>query len=272
MQYIAKSWRFFRAPWMDTMIAHAVCFPGLQKSLDFLASLYLPFHQYWKDENKEANLTLNDRQRWEYNCKDCVITRELVEHIIATVEDLNLSTPLQMEMDLFDPLMYMMMRGTKFNKKLRDEYSGSIMAQRYEIEVYLDFFSELWDDFELVKSKKAAPWYASPTQQKKIFYDLFGLPEIRTRDKTHRVTVDDEALKKIGYREPLFYPIVRHLEAYRSLGVFLSTFVLVRLDKDGRIRCSFNPVGTETFRFSSSADAFGFGTNLQNIPAGNEDN
>jgi DNA polymerase I-like protein with 3'-5' exonuclease and polymerase domains len=37
------------------------------------------------------------------------------------------------------------------------------------------------------------------------------------------------------------------------------------------MRCYFNPAGTETYRFSSSEDAFGSGTNLQNIPRGLED-
>jgi DNA polymerase I-like protein with 3'-5' exonuclease and polymerase domains len=36
------------------------------------------------------------------------------------------------------------------------------------------------------------------------------------------------------------------------------------------MRCTYNLAGTETFRFSSSEDAFGFGTNLQNIPKGDE--
>ncbi len=58
------------------------------------------------------------------------------------------------------------------------------------------------------------------------------------------------------------------MQRYRSTGVFLSTFIQAPLDHDRRIRSSYNPVGTETLRFSSRADAFGFGTNLQNIPKG----
>ena len=56
----------------------------------------------------------------------------------------------------------------------------------------------------------------------------------------------------------------------RSLGVFLSTFVNAPLDVDGRMRCSFNIAGTETYRFSSSKNAFGSGMNMQNIPKGGE--
>jgi DNA polymerase-1 len=37
------------------------------------------------------------------------------------------------------------------------------------------------------------------------------------------------------------------------------------------MRCSYNVAGPETFRFSSSENAFGTGMNLQNIPIGNED-
>src|SRR4029077_12934026 len=49
-----------------------------------------------------------------------------------------------------------------------------------------------------------------------------------------------------------------------------STFINARLDVDGRLRCSFNPCGTYTFRYSSSKNAFWSGTNLQNIPKGVE--
>lgn len=38
------------------------------------------------------------------------------------------------------------------------------------------------------------------------------------------------------------------------------------LDTDSRLRCSFNPVGTNTGRLSSSKTIFGTGGNLQNLP------
>jgi len=64
---------------------------------------------------------------------------------------------------------------------------------------------------------------------------------------------------------------VRKIAELRSLGVFLSTFVNAPLDIDGRLRCSFNIAGTETYRFASSKNAFGSGLNMQNIPKGGED-
>jgi len=56
----------------------------------------------------------------------------------------------------------------------------------------------------------------------------------------------------------------------RSLGVFHSTFVQAGLDVDGRMRCTFNVCGTETYRFASSKNAFNTGMNLQNVPKGGE--
>ena len=78
-------------------------------------------------------------------------------------------------------------------------------------------------------------------------------------------------LSTIAKREPLLAGICKVIQELRSIGVFKSTFVEARLDRDNRIRCSFNLSGTTTFRLSSSENAFGSGLNLQNIPSGNED-
>ena len=89
--------------------------------------------------------------------------------------------------------------------------------------------------------------------------------------KTFRPTTNDEALEKIATREPLLRPMTKIIREMRSIGVFISNFIKAQLDPDGRMRCSFNPAGTETYRFSSSTSAFDTGTNLQTIPEGDED-
>ena len=40
----------------------------------------------------------------------------------------------------------------------------------------------------------------------------------------------------------------------------------LKFDKDSRVRCSYNPVGTRYSRLSSSENIFGTGMNMQNIP------
>ena len=111
---------------------------------------------------------------------------------------------------------------------------------------------------------------ASPKQMSDLFYAKLKLP-IQIDRKTKRPTCSSKALLKIAEKEPLIQPLVELIEKRRSMGVFLSTFCLMPLDEDGRMRCSFNVCGAETFRFSSSTNAFGNGGNLQNIPKGEED-
>jgi uracil-DNA glycosylase family 4 len=267
LQYLARHWGIAPYPKLDTMITHAVCFPGTPKGLDYLSSMYCNYHRYWKDESKDWNPKVGEDQLWNYNCKDCVVTFEVAEVLEKLVITLNLQEPCQFEMDLIPPVFTMMLRGVRINIDLRGQLMWKLQEVMQQREQY---FEDLLPDIQLAKSKNAKPWYRSPQQLQKLFYEIFKQPVIRQR-KTGRPTIDDAALTKIGKREPLLYPLTSILAEYRSLGVFLSTFIQASLDRDNRMRCSYNPVGTETFRFNSSADAFGFGTNLQNIPTGDEE-
>jgi len=152
----------------------------------------------------------------------------------------------------------MMRRGVAINKSLR----GSMA---------LELMSALSDREEWFKRVLGHPLNPrSSKQMQQLFYDDLRLP-IQKNRKSGNASLDDKALTKIQTRFPIFAPLIKVISDYRSIGVFLSTFVQAPLDTDGRMRCSYNIVGTETFRFSSSENAFGSGTNLQNIPKGNEE-
>ena len=269
-QYIARLWGFLAVPDFDTMVAHAVAYPGTPKSLDYLSSIYLPWHRYWKDDTAEAEAQADDMIRWEYNCKDCCTTWALHEPISQTLERNGVVEPWEFEKALFRPLMSIMMKGVRQDQELKNQYLPHILSQQGELE---DFFQDLaeqaWPDIQLAKTKGAKPWYRSPTQLVKLLYEHLGLP-VQYHKKTKKPTTDDAALAALGKKEPLIRPLLSLITEYRSLGVFLSTFILMPMDKDKRWRTSYNPVGTETFRFNSSSDPFGFGGNLQNIPAGDE--
>jgi DNA polymerase-1 len=107
----------------------------------------------------------------------------------------------------------------------------------------------------------------SPKQVATFFYQEMGQAAYHNR-KTGGVTTDDETLHKIGLREPLLWPIVQKMAEMRSLGVFTGTFLKSLTDPDGRLRCAYNIGGTTTFRFSSSENVWGNGTNLQNWSKG----
>ncbi len=101
----------------------------------------------------------------------------------------------------------------------------------------------------------------SPDQLVKYFYIDKGLPVYKTKGK---VTTDEKAMVRInrrGYKEAGLVLQIRRLTKRRS--TYLS---LDKVDRDGRIRCSYNPVGTRFSRLSSGKSIFGTGTNMQNWP------
>ncbi len=70
----------------------------------------------------------------------------------------------------------------------------------------------------------------------------------------------DTSVPPIHLAAPFVSLILTIRDAIKSISVLQS-----RLSADGRMRCSYNVVGTKFGRWSSSGSAFGDGTNLQNI-------
>lgn len=243
----------------DTMLAQHTLFPGEPKSLDFLASIYCEFYQYWKDELKDYRKLPDDTTTfWTYNCKDTVITYEISEVLESLLRAHNLTEQYQFLLTTDRLALRTMIRGI-----LVDESQRSKMAMTL---------------FEEISLRQAAIDYwvgrplniGSPKQMTEFFYDELGQKPVIGR-KTGNPTCDADALETIANREVLLRPLVKVINELRTLGVFLSTFVQMPLDEDGRMRCSYNVGGTETFRLSSSKNAFGNGGNLQNIPRNHEE-
>lgn len=104
----------------------------------------------------------------------------------------------------------------------------------------------------------------SPKQVNELLYEKMKLPVIY---KDNKPTTDEEAIKKLFQRYP-GEPILKLILSYRKDTKLISTFIDVPVDEDNRMRTSYNPSGTDTFRISSSRNIFGKGMNLQNIPKG----
>lgn len=257
---------------MDTMQAWHVCFPLLPKALHSISSFMLPWYVYWKDEGKGHNPTSpeDEDNYWVYNCKDCCRTLELVPLLKDLIIDMGQEEQYLEQRALNKPALRMMLRGIKQDVDLRNKSAMQLMSIIAEYEQwFIDITPALLGDHKLVKDKKAKPWYRSTKQQSILFYKILGLPVQKNR-KTKQPTTEDAALQTLMIREPLFKPVFTKIVEYRSLGVFLTTFILAGLDWDKRFRCSYGIGMAETFRFTSSKDAFGLGGNLQNIPKGNE--
>lgn len=254
-QYTHRWWCLIPRLGQDTMVSHHVAFAGLAKALDFQASMYCSHYVYWKDDGKEWDPKVGEDQLWTYNCEDCIRTLECADATRSACASLGLSEVEAFQHELFHAVLAAMNRGVRIDTSQRAAFSLELAAE-------IDS-RETW--FESVLGYRLNP--RSPLQMHNLFYTDLGQKPILNR-KTGTPTLDDDALSLIAVREPLLGPIVRKIAEHRSLGVFRSTFVEAKLDWDGRMRCSFNICGTETFRFSSSKNAFNSGTNLQNLPKG----
>jgi DNA polymerase I-like protein with 3'-5' exonuclease and polymerase domains len=146
-----------------------------------------------------------------------------------------------------------MLRGINIDRKYRAQLAGEVMSAVAEHEQIINYV--VGHELNLGSNK----------QMKAFFYDDLRLPVQRNR-KTGNASLDEKSLEAIARKEPLLRDLVATITQMRSLSVFLNTFIQMPLSNDGRMRSSLNPAGTETFRFSSSEDAFGSGGNCQNLP------
>lgn len=279
MQYLS---RWLRAPQIkcayDTMLGQHVMFPGTPKSLDYLASLYCEWYTFWKHESQEWEETGTIDQLLKYNCADCTYTYEIWEEQQPALDSINMRPHFNFLMLSNEFCFDTMREGIAIDADIRNKLVFEVMgASKPRAEWLAKVIPQSYlDDHVKTRLKSGAlkkgakNWWESTHQQRILFYEVLGLKQQRDR-KTKRPTINDEALNTLKELYPWLKRIFETLAELRTLGVYMNTFLKAPLDPDGRMRCSFNPGGTETFRYSSSANAFWRGTNLQNIPKGDED-
>lgn len=264
-QYTWRWWGFVPRVTQDTMISQHACFSDLPKSLAFLASMYCKHYVFWKDEGKNWDPKMGEESLWHYNCLDCVYTLEVADEILKTVQSLGQAEVHSFQQSMFWPVLKAMQLGVRIDLERRNQLISEVTDELAKREQFL------LDVLGHPLNPRSAP------QMKKLFYEDLKLPVQMTRAKKGvpgHATLDDEALQKLAQREPLVKPIINAIADIRTLGVFLGNFLSAPLDADGRMRCAYNIGGSaggksapKTYRLSSSENAFGGGTNLQNIPS-----
>jgi len=259
-QYIFRHWHFICPSVKDTMVQQHTCFSNLEKNLAFLSSMYLDDHLYWKDDRtnwKKGEDGEGEINYWTYNCTDAVRTLAIEEVLGKVVTKLGLDAVDDFQQRLTGRVLRTMNKGVRVDLQERARLAMILQGEAANRQQWMA--DVIGREINI----------RSPAQMAEFFYKEMGMRPIIDR-KTKSITTNDEALHKIAEREPILLPITRKISELRSLGVFHSTFVSAPLDVDGRMRCSFNVCGTETYRFASSKNAFGTGANLQNIPKGGE--
>ena len=236
-------------PMHDTMIAQAILFPDFRKGLDMIQTMYCNGEPYYKDDGKEwFRYDQGEEAFRRYSAMDSAIVAEIWPKQQQDLKATGNWAAYERQVGLIEPLVFIGEQGIRMDvAALKDaaEASSKLIEQMEK---------ELW---ALVG--KEINW-RSPAQLKNYFYGALG---IRPYTKKGSVTTDDKALKRLATRSVPGAELVlklRHEEKLRG------TYYTMSLDDDGRLRCSYNPVGTKQGRISSSKTIFGTGGNLQNQP------
>jgi len=254
-QYFHKLYNIDVQATTDTMVLHHVLYNYLSKDLAFLASLYCETYTYWKDEiegTKESPET-----RWIYNAKDVMYTLEIAE----VLEGLLASSPeslqkfYRFQQDSISPaLVDIMNRGVKVDLEKKQQLLDELSALLVHIEGTINTI--LGETINLKSSH----------QVKRLFMDLLQVEPIVDR-KRKTPSFGSEAMLVYLENYPLYRPLITLILEYRSVGIFVRTFLSAKVDEDNRMRTSYNVAGTRTYRLASRKNAFGNGLNMQNIPA-----
>lgn len=281
----------------DTMIGQHTIWPGggnpldaksnkslsqgvQRKALYNCASLYCSFYSYWKDEGKDMDVATDENVGWIYNCKDCTYTFEVAEEEEKLINTFNLKEQFDFQMRTAnDMALPMMIRGIRVDQeekkkigldleKALKEYD-SVLNSLIPEEIRKEIEPKGWKKNAKTGLREKAQWFTSPAQQAKILYNYLNIKPVLNK-KTKKPTLNKDSLPILAQREPIIEPLVERLETRRSIGVYNSTFAEMEIDPDGRMRCSYNVTGTDTYRFSSSENIYDRGGNLQNIPSGKE--
>ena len=244
----------------DTMVAQSVLYAGMPKSLDFLSSMWLPWHEYWKEEGK----TWKRIDDWDgllaYNARDCVITFAVAQRQqqrLAANETLLRVFNFQMKR-LWPAVVRMMMRGINVDKAYRSKLLAQLMEENEKLEKRLHY----------IVGYPLNP--RSTPQMRRFIVEEMGCKPVRSR-KTGRESFGAETLPQYAKQQPVLRPIVDIIERMRQNGTYISTYLCAELDHDGRFRTFLDIAGTETFRFASRKNVFGRGGNLQNVPRVSDD-
>jgi len=269
--YLAEKWHVqVRGHVWDTMLMHHCLYSELRHSLGALTNQYT-FDPYYKDMSKDTTDPNYREHHWEYNALDAAVTYDIWDSMLKELDNRNLTNfYLKHYVPLSSTLARVQRRGIPIDleekKRLRDQVDNELTTKRHELNQLVGH--------EVPKDKGGS---VSNPAVVKLLYEELGLPVQRDRLTGSR-TAKEAALRTLMRNRPDTKDILQLILDIRGQAKLRSTYLHDKLESpDGRVRCSYNIAGdsrkpdskggTPTGRLSSSADPFGYGTNLQNQPS-----
>lgn len=235
----------------DTMLSGWEIYPELPKSLGTQASIWTREPYYKDDRSSDDNRTL-----WEYCCRDSAVTFEIAQQHQTALSPAALSH-YEFNLALLEPVLYMELRGIRYDKATAQAEEAAIYKEMSDLQAAID------------KRAGTPVNNNAPKQMCNVLYSILKYPpqypmdkETKGRDKTRLTSNVDACLElmKLNPDDAFMANVLR----WRSLDK-LRLAVTTGVDPDGRVRCAYNVVGTETGRFTCYESPTGSGFNLQTV-------
>lgn len=232
----------------DTMLGGWEIYPELPKALGVQGSIYTK-EPYYKYERTMGDIRIYH----QYCCKDASMTLEIAERQIEILRG-DALRHFQFNMQLLPIMMYMELRGLRYDQKHAAILRSRTRIKQEEVQRRIN------------ARRGAAINLNSPKQVCEFLYDELGFPvqhpkEGNTYNRSKRTSGADALL---NLSKQFSDPILHEIQTWRKIDK-IRTALEYKVDSDGRMRCSYNVVGTDTGRLACHSSPTGGGSNLQTI-------
>lgn len=262
----------------DTHIAQHIIEPELERSLEYLTSIYTKEPPYKKAGRGEIP---NDTKVWTekmdksalyiYNAKDCVNTFEIHEKQLAELQSNKDKYDMYCyEIEMLEVATHISESGLPIDLERRELFKNALVANYNRYQAILNLLAQKRIN---VKSPKDVP---------NLLYNTLGLPT--KKNKKGSVTTDEDAiiacithcvnerervkkpeLKEKWERARVICKLILLIRGFRTL---LSTYILATISSDMRVRSMYKISATETGRWAADSFVDGTGFNAQTVPRG----
>jgi uracil-DNA glycosylase family 4 len=242
-----------------TQIAQKISLPDYPAGLDFVTVTHtdIPYYkadgkQWMKEPGSSGWETW-----WEYNAMDSIVPQDALPKQLEVLRKQGNLETYNRQRKLIEPLLYMGERGIRVDVQGMVEYKET---QQKELD-------RLAEELNSIVGKSIN--YNSPDQLMEYFYRDCNIKPYKKKNNNneYKETSDVNALKRIFRLNVKGSQAARIMLDIRGLSKRISTYLNIgKVDKDGRYRSSYKPVGAETGRLSSGETIFGTGGNQQNWP------
>tara|TARA_R110000803_G_scaffold136034_1_gene202984 strand:+ start:10591 stop:13020 length:2430 start_codon:yes stop_codon:yes gene_type:complete len=239
----------------DTMLSGWEIYPELPKALGTQASIWTD-HPAYKHERTVKDWTTH----LKYCCKDSIVTYDLyLRHKKYMEANPSASAHFQFNMSLLPIFLYMELRGMAYDMDKAKWFLQRTVIVQEQLQDRID--SDCKKSININSPKQLCTVLYNPVTKGGL-----GFPKQHPKKGRYlvksKLTSNVDAI--LNLQKKYDHPILTNILAWRKLDK-IRTMASVTVDEDKRIRCAYNPVGTDTGRLACYTSGTGSGTNLQTV-------